>query len=149
MMHRRASTLGLIVSLVILATAAVASAQSVAFINPGKSDEIYWVTATQGMQAAAQSLGMTFEVRYGERDHLRHLDIARELVARPADKRPQYIVFTDDYAMGGEMLKIIDGAGVKSFLAYSTIPPERRSELGAPRTKYAGWLRSLGPRAED
>src|SRR5437016_13076270 len=127
----------------------IARAQSVAFINPGKSDEIYWVTATQGMQAAAQSLGMTFEVRYGERDHLRHLDIARDLVARPADKRPQYIVFTDDYAVGGELLKIIDGAGVKSLLAYSSIPADRRGDIGAPRTKYAGWLGSLEPRAGD
>src|SRR5437773_5685799 len=110
MMHRRASTLGLIVSLVILATAATAAAQSVAFINPGKSDEIYWVTATQGMQAAAQSLGISFEVQYAQRDHLKELDIARELVGRSADKRPQYIVFTDDYAVGGELLKIIDGA---------------------------------------
>ena len=46
-----------------LVFAAAAPAQSVAFINPGKSDEIYWVTATQGMQAAAASLRMTFEVR--------------------------------------------------------------------------------------
>src|SRR3954452_815300 len=34
----------------------VAHPQSVAFINPGRSDEIYWVTATQAMQAAARSL---------------------------------------------------------------------------------------------
>jgi hypothetical protein len=33
-----------------------APAQTVAFINPGKSDEIYWITATQSMQAAAKSL---------------------------------------------------------------------------------------------
>src|SRR5213596_1259630 len=116
MPNRRSIALGIIAALVILTTAAVASAQSVAFINPGKSDEIYWVTATQGMQAAAQSLGMAFEVQYAQRDHLKELDIARELVGRSANKRPQYIVFTDDYAVGGELLKIIDGAGVKSFL---------------------------------
>jgi ABC-type sugar transport system substrate-binding protein len=72
----------------VLLCGSVARAQSVAFINPGKSDEIYWVTATQGMQAVAKSLGMTFEVQYAQREHLKTLEIAREMVARPAGKRP-------------------------------------------------------------
>jgi ABC-type sugar transport system substrate-binding protein len=134
---------------VLLLCAGHARAQSVAFINPGKSDEIYWVTATQGMQAVARSLGMAFEVQYAQREHLKTLDIAREMIGRPAGKRPEYIVITNDYAVGGELLKIIDGAGVKSFLAYSSIPADQRRDIGAPRTKYKGWLGSLEPRAED
>lgn len=63
--------------LALLLISSAAAAQSVAFINPGKSDEIYWLTATQGMQAAADSLGMTFEVQYAEREHLKTLEIAR------------------------------------------------------------------------
>src|SRR6476659_3908368 len=81
-----------------------AHAQSVAFINPGKSDEVYWVTATQGMQAAAKSLGMTFEVQYAQREPLKTLEIARELVARPVGKRPEYIVITDDYSVADRLL---------------------------------------------
>src|SRR5882672_4895928 len=100
--------LGVIVSLLILLTAAAARAQSVAFINPGKSDEIYWVTATQGMQAVAHSLGMTFEVRYAQREPLKTFEIAREMVARSAGKRPDYIVITDDYAVADQLLKITD-----------------------------------------
>jgi ABC-type sugar transport system substrate-binding protein len=145
----RAVTLCLALSAAILLCGSIARAQSVAFINPGKSDEIYWVTATQGMQAAAKSLGMTFEVQYAQREHLKTLDIAREMVARPAGSRPEYIVITNDYAVAGELLKIIDGAGVKSFLAYSSIPLDQRGEIGAPRTKYKGWLGSLEPQAED
>jgi len=146
---RRAISLSVALCLAILLCGAVARAQSVAFINPGKSDEIYWVTATQAMQAAAESLGMTFEVQYAEREHLKTLAIAREMVARPAGKRPEYIVITNDYAVAGELLKIIDGAGIRTFLAYSSIPAEQRADIGAPRTKYKGWLGSLEPRAED
>jgi ABC-type sugar transport system substrate-binding protein len=69
----------------VLLCGSVARAQSVAFIDPGKS---YWVTATQGMQAVAKSLGMTFEVQYAQREHLKTLEVAREMVARPAGKRP-------------------------------------------------------------
>jgi ABC-type sugar transport system substrate-binding protein len=128
---------------------AVVRAQFVAFINPGKSDEIYWVTASQGMEAAARSLGMNFEVQYAQREPLKTLEIARELAARPASKRPEYVVITDDYAVADQLLKIIDPAGVKTFLAYSSIPADQRGGTGSPRGKYKGWLGSLEPRAED
>jgi ABC-type sugar transport system substrate-binding protein len=135
--------------LAVLPCGSVVRAQSVAFINPGKSDEIYWMTATQGMQAAARSLGMTFEVRYSEREPLKTFDIARELVAREPGKRPDYIVITDDYSVADQLVKIIDPVGVKTFLAYSTIPLDQRGGIGSPRGKYKGWLGSLEPRAED
>jgi ABC-type sugar transport system substrate-binding protein len=129
--------------------AANAHAQSVAFINPGKSDETYWTTVTQSMQAAAHSLGMAFEVQYAQREPLKTLEIAREMVARDAGKRPEYIVITDDFSVADQLLKIIDAAGVKSFLAYSSIPIDQRVGSGSPRSKYKGWLGSLEPLAED
>jgi ABC-type sugar transport system substrate-binding protein len=146
---RRAVSVSLAVCLTVLLCGSVARAQSVAFINPGKSDEIYWVTAAQGMQAAAHSLGMTFEVQYAQREPLKTLEIAREMVARPAGKRPEYIVVTDDYSVADRLLAIIDPAGVKSFLAYSSIPVDQRGGIGSPRGKYKGWLGSLEPQAED
>jgi len=139
----------IVAHLALLLISSAAAAQSVAFINPGKSDEIYWLTATQGMQAAADSLGMTFEVQYAEREHLKTLEIARDIVARPSPKRPDYVVITNDYAVAGELLRIIDGAGIRTFLAYSSIPADQRGEIGAPRTRFKGWLGSLEPKAED
>jgi ABC-type sugar transport system substrate-binding protein len=127
----------------------VAHAQSVAFINPGKSDEVYWVTATQAMQAAARSLGMSFEVQYAQREPLKTIDIARALVGRAPEQRPHYIVITDDYSVADQLVRIIDEAGVKTFLAYSTIPVDQRAGIGSPRGKYRGWLGSLEPQAED
>jgi ABC-type sugar transport system substrate-binding protein len=133
----------------ILLCGSVAHAQSVAFINPGKSDEIYWVTATQAMQAAAHSLGMTFEVQYAQREPLKTFAIAHEMVSRAAGKRPEYIMITDDSAVADQLVKIIDAAGVKSFLAYSSVPIDQRVDIGFPRSKYKGWLGSLEPLAED
>jgi ABC-type sugar transport system substrate-binding protein len=147
--RRRAVSLGLALGLAVVLYGSVARAQSVAFINPGKSDEVYWVTAAQAMQAAARSLGMTFEVQYAQREPLKTLEIAREMVARPAGKRPEYIVVTDDYSVADRLLAIIDPAGVKSFLAYSSIPADQRGGIGSPRGKYKGWLGSLEPQAEE
>ena len=108
---RKAAARQLGAALALLVSATAAFPQSVAFINPGKSDEIYWLTASQAMQTAAESLGLAFEVQYAQREHLKTLEIARELVSRPADRRPEYVVITNDYAVAGELLKIIDGAG--------------------------------------
>jgi ABC-type sugar transport system substrate-binding protein len=145
----RAAALRLGLCLALLLWPAAARAQSVAFINPGKSDEIYWLTASQGMEAAAKSLSMNFEVRYAQREPLKTLEIARELAAGPAGKRPEYVVITDDYAVADQLLKIIEPAGMKTFLAYSSIPADQRGGTGSPRGKYKGWLGSLEPRAED
>jgi ABC-type sugar transport system substrate-binding protein len=124
-------------------------AQSLVFINPGKSDEVYWVTAARAMQAAATELGMRLEVRYAERDHLRAIKFARDIAALPAAKRPDFVIMSNDNGTGPEMLRILDGAGVKTFLAFSALPPEGRAEMGAPREKFKLWIGSLEPHAED
>lgn len=130
-----------------LMAGAHAWAQSVLFINPGKSDEVYWVTAAHAMQSAARDLGMQLEVIYAERDHTRPVEIAREIAARK--HHPDFVIASNDYATGAEILKILDAAGVKTFLAFSTIPPGDRAATGGPREKYKGWIGSLEPHAED
>jgi ABC-type sugar transport system substrate-binding protein len=147
--RHRATLSCLALCLVSLPCGSAARAQSVAFINPGKSNEAYWVTATQSMQAAARRLGMTFEVQYAEREPLKTLQIAREMVGRPARQRPEYIVVTDDFSVADQLIGVIDPAGVKTFVAYSTIPVEGRGLTGSPRGRYKGWIGSLEPRAED
>lgn len=126
-----------------------ARSQSVVFINPGKTDEAYWATAASAMQAAANGLGMKLEVKFAQRDHVRAVEIAREIAALPKASRPEYAIITNDYATGPEILRLLDGAGIKTFFAFSSIPTADRAALGDPREKYKGWLGSLEPHAED
>lgn len=141
--------IGLVAACLFASISIPAAALTVAFVNPGKKDEIYWLTASQAMQSAASSLGIQLEVHYAERDHLRQVDIVRALAARPVSERPEYVVIGNEKRMGGAQLKIAAEAGIKVFFAYSTILPEDRPEFGAPREKYKGWIGSLLPRAED
>ncbi|MFC7459545.1 ABC transporter substrate-binding protein [Hydrogenophaga defluvii] len=124
-------------------------AQRVVFINPGKKDEAYWAAAAQSMQAAARSLGQSLEVFYAEREHLRALTFARELVARAPSERPDYAVFSNDYGTGAELLRIFEGSGIRCFLAFSKPPPDGPSGAGRPREHFKHWVGSLEPRAED
>lgn len=129
--------------------AAPAWALAVAFINPGKSDEAYWVAAARAMQAAATSLDIQLEVHFAEREHPRAFAIAREILARPKSRQPDYVVFSNDYATGPELLRLFDGSGIKCFMAYSSPAPSERVQTGDPRQRYKGWIGSLEPRAED
>lgn len=124
-------------------------AQKVAFINPGKSDEVYWVTATQAMEAAARSLGMRLEVHYAQRVHLHVFEIARAMVARPRAERPDYVVFSSDYATGAELLRLFEGSGIRCFTAFSKPSAVDLAQTGRPRERFKHWIGSLEPRAQD
>src|SRR5205809_7648787 len=89
-----------------------ALAQSIVFINPGKSTELYWVTAAKAMEAAAANLGMKLETKYAERDHLLTIEFARQVAAAPKGERPDFVIMTNDNGTGPEMLKLLDAAGV-------------------------------------
>lgn len=153
--HKRQNTGALqmyrfIVAIALLLCSLPSWAMSVVFINPGKSDEIYWLTATRAMEAAANSLGIRFENLFAERQHPRTIEIANQIIARPAKDRPDYVVFSNDYATGPELLRLFDAAGIRTFLAYSGISdPGDRQLIGAPRERYKGWLGSLEPLAQE
>jgi len=128
--------------------ALAAQAQRVAFINPGKHDETYWVTAGEAMQQAARSLGQPFEQQFAEREPERVMQIARDLAARPAAQRPEYVVLVNEKGVLVEASRILAGAGIKSFAAFSGLLPQERQSW-APREGLPLLIGSLEPRAED
>lgn len=124
-------------------------AQSVVFINPGKSDEAFWVAASDGMQKAANSLGMQLTVLYAERNRLEPIEIAKRLAAQPIAKRPRYVIFTNDYSVAPGVLRALKGSGIEAFMAFSGIQDALRNQVGKPREQYASWLGSLEPNAQE
>ncbi|MBV8467640.1 MAG: ABC transporter substrate-binding protein [Burkholderiales bacterium] len=130
-------------------TVPLAAAFSVGFVNPGKSTETYWVTVSQVMQAAAKQLDIQLEVVYAERDHLRMEGLTQDFANRPPDKRPEFLILTNERRMGGTQLKIAEQAGINVLFAFSGILDEDRIEYATPRTRYPHWLGTLEPHAED
>ena len=126
-----------------------ACAQSVAFINPGKSNEAYWRAASEAMHKAANSLGMQLTVYYGERERLEPINIAQRLVALPAQQRPDYVIFSNEYNVAPSILQHFEAAGIKSFMAFSGRQADAVDQLGKPRERFKNWLGSLMPNAED
>lgn len=134
--------------LALLLPVTLARAMSVGFINPGRHDEAFWVLSGQTMQAAANSLGIELEQQFAERDPQRALQIAREIAARPASRRPRYVVLVNEKGMLVPAARILEAAGIRTFAAYSGLLPQE-AHLWAPRKGLPLLLGSLEPDAES
>ena len=140
-----AAGLGAVLSLA--GPAAFAAAFNVVFINPGRSDEPFWRSATRFAQPAAQQLGIKLEVLYAERDHLKMIALAQQVTSRA--KKPDYLMLVNEKLSGGEILKIAEAAGVKSLMVYSGLDEAQQAEYGKPRQRFRHWLGSLTPNATE
>lgn len=116
---------------------------SVVFINPGKSDEKYWVSVSRFMAAAAADLNIDLEVRYAERDHVRMIEHV-ETVVRGA-KKPDYLLIVNEKAAAPEMLRLADAAGIKTLVLLNRLDETQTLAVGGPRDKISHWIGSLTP----
>lgn len=117
------------------------------FLNPGRTNEPFWVSYVQFMQAAARDLGMDLEVRYAERDLNRMLDQARE--ALQGEKRPDYLLFVNEQYAGPEILRLARGSGVKLFTVNSNLTPDQQTLTGGTRERYPDWIGSMVANDEE
>lgn len=124
-----------------------AQAASVLFLNPGTSDETFWVNYSRFMQAAAKDLRMDLRILYSERNSENTLKQARE--ALQGQDRPDYLVFVNEQYVAPQILRIAQGSGVKLFMVNNALTPDQVSLLGLHPEKYPGWLGSLVPNDEE
>lgn len=134
------------VLLPLLLISPLALGQKLFFINPGNSDELFWNSASQAMAAAARSLGARLEERYTERDPGRSMQIARELAARPAGERPDYVILVNEKGTLVENAQALGEAGIKTFAINSGLLPQERQRF-APRRGLPLLVGSLVPDA--
>lgn len=121
---------------------------AVVFINPGRSDEAYWVIAGRAMQAAAHSLGLRLEQLFAERDPQRAIALAQQVAARPAAERPDYAVVVNEKGALVSSVRVLQAAGIRCMAAFSGLLPQERAQW-APRHGLPGLLGSLEPLADE
>lgn len=124
-----------------------AFALNVTFVNPGRHDEAYWLSASQAMQAAANQLDIDLEVLYAERDHLKMVDLVRQVTARP--QKPDYLIVVNEKLVAPAMLRLANAAHLPTLLAYNELSPAQSTEIGRPRRQLRYWLGSLVPDNEQ
>ncbi len=120
---------------------------SVVFLNPGFSDEPFWLGYSAFMQAAANDLGMQLQVIYGERDPQRLLRNARNVLA--SENKPDYLLFVNEMYTAPELLRLFADSPIKLFSLHSTLTLEQQQMIGGSRGQYRNWIGSLVPNDEQ
>lgn len=124
-----------------LPLAAGAQAASVVFLNPGHSNETFWVDYSRFMQAAATDLGLQLRVEYSERRA--DLALTQARAALLATPRPDYLVLVNEQYVAPEIIRLTRGTGVKLFLVNNGLTEDQAHSIQAHPEKYAEVLGTL------
>lgn len=144
-MLKRVAFLVFIIAALLLSE--TACAVSVVFINPGNPDEPFWRSVTRFMQPAANQLDMQLEVLYADRNHVKMVELMREVAQR--ERKPDYMIIVNEKTSGGVMLKLAEQAKIPTLIAFSSFEGDMAQEYGTPRKQYRYWLGSITPNAEE
>lgn len=119
----------------------------VVFLSPGLSSELFWVSFSDFMAAAADDLGLELRVLYAERDPQNTLQQAQALLKQT--DLPDYVLFTNENYLAPEMLRLFEGSSVKVFLLHNALTEMQRAFLGQPRERYPNWIGSAVSNNEE
>ncbi|MDB6145424.1 MAG: periplasmic binding protein/LacI transcriptional regulator [Pseudomonas sp.] len=122
-------------------------ASTVVFLSPGYPMESFWSNYSTFMQAAARDLGMTLQVRFGNRDPQLTLSQAREALLGP--NKPDYLIFVNELSMAPEILRLSQGTGVKLFAVNNTLNADQSKLLGDVRNRFPNFIGSLVSNDEE
>ena len=78
--------------------------KKIVFINPGKSDEIFWLNVSKFMQAAANDFGFELKIIYAQRNHYKMIEIIHNIVEQKT--KPDFLIIVNENNMAGKLLKI-------------------------------------------
>ncbi|SNB58702.1 monosaccharide ABC transporter substrate-binding protein, CUT2 family (TC 3.A.1.2.-) [Marinobacter sp. es.042] len=134
-----------LISFLLLLTVPLANAgprPSVVFLSP--DDSRFWQLVAGFMEAVAKDLEVDLEVQYDREGHrFSYLRMAKDVLSR--EEKPDYLLFMCKEHVTESMLRLADGAGVKTFTFNTDVPDAARASIGMPRTVLSGWLGHLSP----
>jgi ABC-type sugar transport system substrate-binding protein len=105
-----------------------ARAESVLFLNPGSTQEAFWVSYSQFMQAAAHDLGIDLQILYSQRQP--ELTLAQARLALQGPNRPKYLIFVNEQYVAPQILRLAENSGVKLFMVNAALTPDQQALVG-------------------
>ncbi len=120
-----------------------ARAESVLFLNPGSTEEAFWISYSQFMQSAARNLGIDLQILYSQRQP--ELTLAQARIALQGPSRPDYLMFVNEQYIAPQILRLAQGSGVKLFMVNAALTPNQQALLG----ERADRIGSLVPNDEE
>lgn len=107
----------------------------VGFINPGRSDEDFWVSVGRLMGHAASRLGVSLTMAVAERSRRQYLQQASDLLRQ----KPDYLIAVNEEGVGPAVAELAEASGVPLFMLLNAMPfTGGDPRVGQPR--YLGAL---------
>ena len=115
----------------------------IAFLNPGKTGEVFWDLVSETMRAAAKQLNVDVEIVYSERNHRTLRGLGTAIVGRAAP--PDYFIVVNEESAATPIVEAANAAGIKTLLLSNAFTGSEAQHYGAPRTVLNHWIGSLLP----
>lgn len=115
----------------------------VTFINPGRSDETFWVMVSDAMRAAASDLDVELTVHYAERNRVRMRELGLAAAGRPEET--DYLIVVNEEQYGTEIVEAADAHGLKTIMLLNDLTEEQKRVFGHARSDHPHWIGSITP----
>jgi len=119
------------------------NSKKIVFINPGKSDEIFWVNVSNFMKAAANDFGFELKIIYAQRNHFKMIEIMQDVVNQKI--KPDFLIIVNENNMADKLLKISNKHKIKTMLILNDLSKQQKSVFGKPRGYFPYWIGSIIP----
>jgi ABC-type sugar transport system substrate-binding protein len=117
--------------------------KEIVFINPGKSNEVFWLNVSTFMKAAANDFGFNLKIIYAERNHFKMIKIMKDIVNQKI--KPDFLIIVNENNMADKLLKISNNHKIKTMLILNDLSKEQKSVFGKPRGYFPYWIGSIIP----
>lgn len=141
--RRRLAALACAAPALLRGAARAARPLRVAFVNPGRLDEAFWIMAEQTMAAAARALSIELEVLRADRNRHRMRELGLAVAARTDP--PDAVVIANEEQSAREVVLAAGRRGLPTFLVVTDLAGAEAEEVGAPRTRVPSYLGSVTP----
>ena len=111
------------------------------FVNPGRSNEDFWTTASAVMRAAAIDLGIELDIVYGERSVLYTEKVAIDRIAAMAPG--DYLLVGNEQHTAGPIMTEALARGLKCLVVFNGFIGDELAHFGRPRERTPDFLGEL------
>jgi ABC-type sugar transport system substrate-binding protein len=111
------------------------------FVNPGRSNEDFWVSVSDVMRTAAADLAIQLDIVYGERSILYTEKVGLDLIAqaRPGD----YLLVGNEQHSAGPIVEAGLARGLKCLMVFNGFVDDEVARYGRPRERTPNFLGEL------
>ena len=117
--------------------------KKIIFINPGKSNEVFWLSVSKFMHAAANDLDFDLKVIYAQRNHFKMIEIINKIVSQKT--KPDFLIIVNENNMADKLLKISNKHKIKTMLILNDLSKEQKDKFNKPREHFPYWIGTIIP----